>query len=135
MRTLYAEMLLPFPPSVNHYWRKVPRGMIVSEEGRKYNSRVAMLTLLNGRGDQDYYVRQLAHIGDMPVRVNISAYLPDRRKRDLDNLFKVLFDSFTKNKIWEDDSQVYDIRAIKIPKTDAFPHGSVRVEIYSLYAN
>jgi len=45
-----------------------------------------------------------------PIKVEIIAYRPDKRKRDLDNLLKGSLDSLTKAGVWEDDSLIQDLR-------------------------
>ncbi len=40
--------------------------------------------------------------------------MPDRRRRDLDNLQKAAFDALTKAGFWLDDIQVVDYRVVKI---------------------
>ena len=36
--------------------------------------------------------------------------MPDRRKRDLDNLHKGILDGLTHAGVWKDDSQIDDLR-------------------------
>jgi Holliday junction resolvase RusA-like endonuclease len=43
-------------------------------------------------------------------RVVVEVYVPDRRKRDLDNLHKGILDSLTHAGVWGDDSQIDDLR-------------------------
>jgi crossover junction endodeoxyribonuclease RusA len=47
------------------------------------------------------------------VRVEIIAAMPDRRRRDLDNIQKAILDALTHAGVWEDDSQVDDIRVFR----------------------
>jgi crossover junction endodeoxyribonuclease RusA len=47
------------------------------------------------------------------VLVELDFLLPDRRKRDLDNLSKAVLDSMNKI-VWKDDNQVVDLRIQKI---------------------
>ena len=56
-KQLLAEMILPFPPSLNHYWRKDRNGVHISEEGKRYLSSIRQLVLLNGRGDTEFYLK------------------------------------------------------------------------------
>ncbi|MWQ11333.1 RusA family crossover junction endodeoxyribonuclease [Glaesserella parasuis] len=44
------------------------------------------------------------------VAVDVRVYLPDRRDRDLDNLWKVIMDSLTHAKILKDDSWKYVVK-------------------------
>lgn len=45
-----------------------------------------------------------------PIAVTITAGRPDRRRRDLDNLFKPTLDFLTDRKLIEDDSLIEDLR-------------------------
>ncbi|ENF90440.1 RusA family crossover junction endodeoxyribonuclease [Escherichia coli] len=53
----------------------------------------------------------------MPVKIRIECHMPDRRRRDLDNLQKAAFDALTKAGFWLDDVQVVDYRVVKMPVT------------------
>ena len=97
---------LPWPPSVNVYWRHVGGKVLISREGRAYASAVygcaleqSMTTLSIGR-----------KAFEAPVSVDIIAYPPNRARRDLDNLPKAVLDALTKARVWEDDSLVRDLR-------------------------
>jgi crossover junction endodeoxyribonuclease RusA len=89
---------LPFPPSVNGYWRAFKRGsictQIIAQKGRDYRDEVVGLL-------QD-------HLEPLEQRlmVKVSLYPPDRRRRDLDNYTKGLLDAITHAEIWLDDSQI-----------------------------
>lgn len=94
------EMTLPWPPSVNTYWRMFNNRMIISEAGRKYRAAVVEQVFLQARGKST--------IG--PVKVVIEAWRPDNRKRDLDNLLKAVLDSLGHAGIYVDDSLIVDLR-------------------------
>jgi crossover junction endodeoxyribonuclease RusA len=95
-------IILPWPPSINHYWRSVIiKGKIrvlISAEGREYRAEV--LRLLGAS----------AAILECRLSVHVKAYMPDNRRRDLDNIFKSAGDSLTHAGIWADDSQIDDLR-------------------------
>ena len=55
----------------------------------------------------------MAYIGN--IAVEIEAFMPDRRKRDLDNILKALLDALTHAGVWADDSQIVDLRIRKAP--------------------
>lgn len=101
-------LLLPFPPSVNTYWRHLSKGplagrTLLSEDGRKYRGTVALaLRRQRGLGDQAALAGRL--------KVDIEARMPDRRRRDLDNVPKALLDALTHAGFWLDDSQIDDLR-------------------------
>lgn len=98
MITLY----LPFPPSVNTYWRHISKGklagrVLISEKGRQYRAEVLYTIGL---------ARKLVQRLEGRLAVEIIAHAPDRRQRDLDNLPKAILDSLTHAGVWTDDSQV-----------------------------
>jgi crossover junction endodeoxyribonuclease RusA len=93
-------LTLPWPPSVNKYWRTFQGRMIISAEGRSYRKAVADQVLIQ-RGAKHYAGK---------LRVNIEAFRPDNRRRDLDNLLKAVLDGCTHAGVWEDDSNIVDLR-------------------------
>jgi len=93
-------LTLPWPPSVNKYWRTFQGRMIISAEGRSYRKAVADQVLIQ-RGAKHFACK---------LRVNIEAYRPDNRRRDLDNLLKAVLDGCTHAGVWEDDSNIVDLR-------------------------
>lgn len=96
---------LPYPPSINKYWRYVSGRVLISKEGREYREKVkqAVNGAVNGKG--------LLLSGRL--KVEIAAYMPDKRRRDLDNLNKALLDSITHAGVWVDDSQIDDLKIIR----------------------
>jgi len=76
------ELTLPWPPTVNTYWRNFNGRTILSAKGREYRKAVADQVLIQ-RGAKHY---------DFALKVTIKAYRPDRRRRDLDNLLKAVLD-------------------------------------------
>lgn len=95
-----SELTLPWPPSVNTYWRAFQGRVIISAEGRSYRKAVADQVLLQG-GAKHYSGRLV---------VQIEVWRPDNRRRDLDNLFKAPLDACTHAGVWVDDSQIVDLR-------------------------
>jgi crossover junction endodeoxyribonuclease RusA len=51
------------------------------------------------------------------LRLDVEAWMPDRRRRDLDNTLKATQDAMTHAGIWDDDSQIDDLRIVR--KRDA----------------
>lgn len=100
-------LTIPYPPSVNHYWRAVPgHGVLISAAGRKYRSEVALTVATSGCGGVLPLLGRLA--------VDLVVTFPDRRKRDLDNLPKAILDACTHAGLWLDDSQIDDLRVRRI---------------------
>ena len=91
---------LPFPPSVNSYWRTFQGRMIISAAGRSYRKAVQDAVILQKANKQ---------LGGK-LRVVIEAFRPDNRIRDLDNLLKASLDGLTHAGVYLDDSQISDLR-------------------------
>ena len=109
------ELELPFPPSVNHYYRRVGPRTLISREGRAYRERVARCLGLLG-------VRPVRG----PIHMRIEVYPPDNRRRDLDNLQKSLWDALQKGGAYLDDSQVV---RFEVEKRETVAGGKVIVSI------
>jgi len=99
-RTLH--LTLPWPPSVNHYWRRVGNKTVTSKEGRQYRVDVGAIMTIGG-------VRQM----DGRLSIRVEAYPPDRRRRDLDNIQKALLDSMQHGGAYADDSQIDRLEVIR----------------------
>ena len=110
-----AMMTLPFPPTVNTYWRSVGGRVLISEKGREYRQAVAELAA----------EQRWPKYGDSRLSVSIEAWMPDKRRRDLDNLLKSLLDSLTHAGVWDDDSQIDGIAIWRAPAIG----GMVKVEV------
>ena len=98
------EITLPYPPSVNTYWRAIGRGrVIISKKGREYRQEVVYETL-----------KQRGTLRTQPLegrlRVDIGAWMPDKRRRDLDNILKAALDSMVHAGLMLDDEQIDDLR-------------------------
>lgn len=87
------ELSLPYPPSINHYWRRVGAKTLISKQGRLY--REAVKVMLFG-------CRPL----DMRLAVEIDLHPPDRRRRDIDNAIKATLDALQHGGAFLDDSQI-----------------------------
>lgn len=101
---------LPWPPSVNTYWRSLHlKGrvrVIISRDGNHYIERVRWICV-----EQRLHNRMLVS----RLAVLIEAYPPDARVRDIDNLPKGLLDSLTKARVWSDDGLIDDLRIVRKP--------------------
>lgn len=88
---------LPWPPSINHYWRRVGCRTLISQEGRTFRKNV--YALLGGGGP-----RKPPSGGRIALAMD--AFPPDRRRRDLDNIQKPVLDALEHAGIYADDSQI-----------------------------
>ena len=106
-------LCLPWPPSVNRYWRSVGGKVLISREGREYRKAV---------------VRKVSQLKPLtgPLKVTLLARPPDRRRRDMDNLMKATLDSLAHANVYEDDSQIDDLR---IKRGHVSPHGGEIVAV------
>lgn len=105
-------LTLPYPPSVNAMWRTPRSGPLagrtmLSQEGRQYRKAVEQAVVLQRGGCIDASAR---------LAVDIECRMPDRRKRDLDNLPKAILDALTHAGLWADDSQVDELRVWRSPQ-------------------
>lgn len=114
------ELELPYPPSVNHYWRRVGARMLISRGGRAF--RAAVCAILAARG-----VRPIAG----PLELVIDVFPPDQRRRDLDNLQKALLDALAHGGAYHDDSQ---IARLTVQRQHVVPEGKVQVRLAALAA-
>lgn len=109
------QLILPWPPSVNTYWRPGPRGMYMTAAGRDYRENAL-------RQFKDY---------DFPVitekcTIKITAWPPDRRVRDLDNILKPILDLLEHAGVVKNDNQFDDIH---IRRGEIEKFGQIYVEI------
>lgn len=91
-----VSLTLPWPPTVNTYWRHVGARVLISREGRAYRQRVDRCVLVAGR----------PRFGARRLAVQIDVFPPDRRRRDLDNLGKALLDALQAAGVYDDDGQI-----------------------------
>ena len=106
---------LPYPPSVNHYYRRVGPRTLISREGRRFREEVAAI---------------LAAIGFRPftgrLHVRVIVHPPDRRRRDIDNVQKALLDALEHAGVYRDDNQIVKLTT---EKRGSVPGGRTIVEI------
>ena len=112
---MMLELELPYPPSVNHYWRRVGARTLISRGGRAF--RQAVCSILAARG-----VRPL----DGPLAVEVTIHPPDKRRRDIDNVQKALLDALEHGGAYGDDSQIV---RLTIEKGDPLDGGKTLVQI------
>jgi crossover junction endodeoxyribonuclease RusA len=91
---------IPYPPTVNHYYVRTRRGMVVGKRGVKYREKIAAM-----QGPKEKFTGRIS--------VKLRCFFPDRRKRDLDNLNKCTLDALQKAGWYEDDSDIWDLRLIR----------------------
>lgn len=94
------NIILPYPPTVNTYWRKFNNRMVISPKGRQYRKDVMQIL----EGCETLHGR---------LSVTIIATMPDRRKRDLDNILKSLLDAMDHAGVFDDDEQIDELHVLR----------------------
>lgn len=97
-------MTLPWPPSINRYWRAFNGRNILSAEGRQYRDKVMLAVLQQGRPRKMLLGR---------LAVHISAFPPDKRERDLSNIEKGIGDGLARCGVYKTDGQIDDLRIVR----------------------
>lgn len=97
---------LPMPPSVNSMYRNVPgKGRVKTKDAKKWATEAGWMLVAQRNRDG----RHKCITGS--VEVEVTAYRPASKRRDLDNILKALLDLLTSTKTIADDSQVVAINA------------------------
>lgn len=92
---------LPFPPSINHYWRRSGHIIHVSTAGRQFRNEV-----VEQCGGEIMLLGRLA--------VNLELTMPTRRKRDIDNYVKSTLDALAHAGVFENDNQIDELRVKRL---------------------
>jgi len=109
-------LTLPFPPSMNTYWRNFRGRTIISPQGRAFKAAVA-----------DYVVEyRVPKLGDQKLRISMVLFPRDKRKIDIDNRIKAVLDALQDAGVFDDDFQVDEL---SIVRGKAIKGGAIRVII------
>ena len=89
-------LTLPYPPSVNTYWRANGNRRFISKAGVEFKRAVAEYVIDNN----------VPKFGN--VRLDMDIVIRPRSKRifDIDNVLKAILDSLMDAGVYDDDSQV-----------------------------
>lgn len=99
---MHIQLMLPYPPSVNHYWGQFGNRRFIGKRGKEFRLAVAEACLeaqiqtLEGR-----------------LAVHVALFPPDRRSRDVDNVLKPLLDACEHAGCFENDSQIDELHIIR----------------------
>ena len=117
-----AWFVLPFPPSMNTYWRSWRGRTVLSKNGRKFKTDV-----------QDYIIEQnIPKFGTRKLKITMILRPRDKRKIDIDNRIKAVLDSLQDAGVFDDDFQVDHIEMIR---GEQIKGGLIRVLIEELPEN
>ena len=124
-----CELELPWPPSVNVY-KNIGR-TVRTKSGKIYQKRV------NSPQTIAFYYQVFMKIKAQGLKsfqgativVEVDAYPPDARKRDISNILKVLEDSLQRGGLFDDDFQIV---RLAVERKYIVPQGKVIVRIKNL---
>ena len=114
------EFELPWPPSVNGYWRTFRNRQIISKRGREYRAEAMKEMQRLGLIDEALTER---------LQVHLTLHPPTLRKYDIDNFCKATFDALSHARFWEDDEQ---IDSLSIRKTEKIKGGKIIIRVTKL---
>ena len=110
------KLALPYPPSVNTYWRANGKRRFISKAGVLFKQHVSQC--VNSSGYDSF--------ADSRLRVDITICPRSKRRFDLDNLLKATLDAMQDAGLYQDDEQVDDLR---IRRGEPVKGGACIVEI------
>jgi len=93
-----TTLILPYPPTVNHMYRRARGHLALTPEALAFRHAVRMIAMVQG-------VTPVTG----PVAVFLDVYRP-RRRGDLDNILKATIDAL-QSLAYHDDQQVTEIHA------------------------
>lgn len=118
---------LPYPPSVNRYWRMFRNRMVVSAEAKKYKAHAGWVARQDGL--------QAPIEGPVVLSAILRPKKPLRPSRgrtvrclDIDNALKVAVDALN-GVAYVDDSQLVDLRIVR---GDPCAGGALEVTVFGL---
>ena len=100
--TQHIQILLPYPPSVNHYWMSSGNIRYISKHGRAFRMAVA-----------EECAAQAVQALEGRLAVHVALFPPDKRKRDVDNVLKALLVSCEHAGCYESDSQIDELHVTR----------------------
>lgn len=108
---------LPYPPSVNTYWRANGHRRYISPAGVKFTEEVSLVVKM----------QKPRTFGDKQVAISVMIHPRSKRKFDLDNTLKAILDALMKAGMYDDDSQ---IESIEIARGEHIDGGKAVVYLY-----
>lgn len=115
-----VTLTLPYPPTTNHAYTIARGRKVKTAAARGYAQHVATLTRAQAPATTLTREHRLA--------VTVAVHPPDRRRRDLANVEKLVVDAVMST-LGLDDSQIDDLRLTRCERVDG---GRLIVGIYAL---
>jgi crossover junction endodeoxyribonuclease RusA len=96
------QLVLPWPPSVNHYWLQRGTARFIGAKGKAFRQAVA----------EECAAQGVASL-EGRLSVHVAMWPPDKRRRDIDNPMKALLDACEHAGCYADDSQIDELHIIR----------------------
>ena len=110
---------LPYPPSVNHLYINARGRRFPNAKAKAYKTAV-----------QEYVAEyRTPKFNNAKIALIVWAYPPDKRKRDISNLLKIIEDSLQDAGVFDDD---FNIDFIEIKRCDIKKGGGLTVMIETM---
>jgi crossover junction endodeoxyribonuclease RusA len=106
-----VDFVLPYPPSVNSYWRHARGRHYLSRAAKNYRELVALSIPKGVRFDRE-------------IEVFVEVRPPDHRRRDIDNVLKAILDVLEFTGLIADD---FLVSRIEIVRGEVVPRGECHV--------
>lgn len=98
------KLELPYPPTINHYYgHRRGGGKFLDTKGKAFRTEVLAVAM----------ERKACKYITENIELQIDAYPPDNRKRDIDNINKALLDALEAAGVFKDDSQITKLISTK----------------------
>lgn len=94
-----AILSLPYPPSVNTYWRRARNRTYISKKGQVFKQAVAEYVIEN----------KVPKFGEAKVEVMIVLRPRSTNFMDIDNCCKAVLDSCQDAGVFDDDNQIWKL--------------------------
>lgn len=101
MQEINFNLVYPVGLSVNHMYVISSKKVFLKKEAVAYKKYV-YFTLANQ-----------PKFKDVPLSVTLDIYPPDKRKRDLDNVLKLVLDSLQYSQVIDNDCNIYELHVTK----------------------
>lgn len=103
---MQARFKIEFPPTVNHIWKRGKGRTYLTKQGREWYARQVVLL-------QQQLQDQAWEGSSARVAVRIDLHAPNKRKWDIDNRTKCVFDALVKAGVLKDDELIDDLRVVR----------------------
>ena len=112
---------IPFPYATGNHYKSFnfkSKRVFVTKKAQAYRLAVKSCLVALRFAQSDMFVNH--------VKVVMNIYPPDKRKRDIDNVAKVVWDALTLAGLWKDDKLIKDLH---VTVHEPFKGGYINLEV------